>query len=86
MIAIGGGHAVGDEVIAARALNIPVTFIPADMNHALAVENAKKNALPVRSEFKGAADIAMDKSGFKTASCFKNLVGVLRALSSETRK
>ncbi|MFM7170315.1 MAG: hypothetical protein ACKOYH_05610 [Cyanobium sp.] len=41
-VAIGGGDVARDEVLAARQAGKPVLFFPADMNHQIAREKARK--------------------------------------------
>jgi hypothetical protein len=55
LIAIGGGAVARDELLAAKSLGKPVTFIPADMNHVVAVKKAVGRGEPVPKEFGGEA-------------------------------
>jgi len=55
MVAIGGGEVSRDELIAARRLGKKVQFIPADMNHEIARERARKRSQPAPTDFRGAA-------------------------------
>ena len=55
LIGIGGGEVARDELLAAKRLGKKVRFIPADMNHQKAREEAKKKGLPVPTNFGGAA-------------------------------
>jgi hypothetical protein len=55
MIAIGGGEVSRDELIAARRLGKKVQFIPADMDHEIARERARKRGQPDPTDFRGAA-------------------------------
>ena len=55
MIGIGGDEIGRDELLAAKRLGKKVRFIPADMNHQKAHEEAKKKGLPVPKNFGGAA-------------------------------
>lgn len=55
MIGIGGGAIARDELEEARGQGKRVTFIPADMNHALAVEKARKAGEPPPEDFRGEA-------------------------------
>ena len=55
IVGIGGGEIARDEMLAARQAGIPVDFIPADMNHALAREKAAKKGEPEPVDFRGAA-------------------------------
>jgi len=54
-VAIGGGDVARDELVAARQAGKPVTFIPADMNHAKARAKARKKNLPEPTDFRGSA-------------------------------
>jgi hypothetical protein len=60
-VAIGGGDIARDEMLAARRAGKPVTFIPADMNHRVAREEAQKQGLPAPTDFKGSAHNALAK-------------------------
>jgi hypothetical protein len=60
MIAIGGGEIARDELKAAQRLGKEVRFIPADMNHQVAREKAKKKGLPPPTSFAGAVDVAFE--------------------------
>ena len=55
LVGIGGGEFARDELLAARRAGKPVTFIPADMNHQLAREKARRRGQPEPTEFGGAA-------------------------------
>jgi hypothetical protein len=55
LVAIGGGEVARDELIAARRLGKRVRFIPADMNHRIAMDKALKKGQPVPTDFRGAA-------------------------------
>jgi hypothetical protein len=55
MVAIGGGEVARDELIVARRLGKTVQFIPADMNHEIARERARKRGQPAPADFRGAA-------------------------------
>jgi hypothetical protein len=59
LVAIGGGEVARDELLAARTLGKPVTFIPADMNHVAAVKKAARRGDPLPTDFRGAAAQAM---------------------------
>lgn len=59
LIAIGGGDVARDELLAAKALGKSVTFIPADMNHVIAIEKASRRGEPLPTEFGGAAAQAL---------------------------
>ena len=54
MIAIGGGEIARDEAMAAKAMGKKVRYIAADMNHAAAIEKARKKRQPVPHDFRGA--------------------------------
>ena len=55
LVAIGGGEVARDELNAGRRLGKKVQFIPADMNHAIARERARKRGEPAPTDFRGAA-------------------------------
>jgi hypothetical protein len=59
LVGIGGGEVARDELLAARRAGKPVTFIPADMNHQLAREKARRKGQPQPTEFGGAAAAAL---------------------------
>jgi hypothetical protein len=59
MVAIGGGEVARDELLAAKALGKPVTFIAADMNHVAAVKQAAGRGQPLPTDFRGAAHEAV---------------------------
>jgi len=54
LVAIGGGEVSRDEAMAGERAGKPVQFIPADQNHAAAIERAKKRGEPVPTDFSGA--------------------------------
>ena len=56
IVAIGGGEVARDELLAAKRRGKKVQFIPADMNHELAQEKARKKGLKAPTDFRGAAD------------------------------
>lgn len=58
-IAIGGGEVARDELLAARALGRPVQFHPADMQHAAAIDKARRQGAPAPTDFRGAAHAAL---------------------------
>ena len=62
-VAIGGGDLTRDEMLAARAAGKPVTFIPADMNHDIARERARKRGAPEPTDFRGSAHAALAPGG-----------------------
>lgn len=53
LICIGGGPIARDEYRAAEMLNKPVRYEPADMDHAAALEKARRKGAPEPSDFKG---------------------------------
>ena len=55
MVGIGGGDVARDEMLAAKQLGKEVRFIPADMNHRIAIEKAEKKGQSSPTEFHGAA-------------------------------
>ena len=55
MIGVGGGAIARDELEEARRRGKPVKFFPADMNHALATEKARKANDPLPTNFHGEA-------------------------------
>jgi hypothetical protein len=57
IVAIGGGEVSRDELIAAKRLCKKVQFIPADLNHEIARERARKRGQPAPTDFRGAAGI-----------------------------
>ncbi|HEU4679811.1 MAG TPA: hypothetical protein VFS35_09850 [Terrimicrobiaceae bacterium] len=59
--AIGGGDVARDEMLAARKLGKPVAFIPADLNHRIAREKARKKGQPEPTDFRGTAHAALAK-------------------------
>lgn len=59
LVGFGGGEIARDEMLAARRAGKPVSFHPADMNHALALAKAAKQGLPAPTDFRGAADAAL---------------------------
>ena len=63
VIGIGGGEIGRDELEAARARGKDVRFFSADMNHAIAIDKAKKKGLPPPTRFDGAASQAFSASG-----------------------
>lgn len=54
IVAIGGGEVARDELIAARKLGKRLQYIPADLNHQLAREKARKKSQPAPTNFGGA--------------------------------
>ncbi len=62
-VGIGGGDVTRDELLAARQAGKPVTFVAADMNHALAIEKAKKAGRPAPTQFQGSAHDALAGGG-----------------------
>jgi hypothetical protein len=62
IVAVGGGDIARDELIAAQRAGTPVTFIAADMNHAIAREQAVKKGQTAPTDFRGAAGAAFDRA------------------------
>lgn len=58
-VAIGGGEIARDELLAARRLGKPVLFYPADMQHAAAIDKARRKGEPAPQDFRGAAHPAL---------------------------
>ena len=56
LVAIGGGEAARDELIAATRAGKTIRFIPADMNHRIARDRAVKRGQTPPTDFRGAAD------------------------------
>ena len=59
LIAIGGGDVARDELIGAQRAGKAVRFIAADMNHAIALDRAKRRGQPVPTDFGGSAATAL---------------------------
>lgn len=59
IVGIGGGEVARDEMLAARRAGVPVTFIPADMDHRLAREKAERRGAAAPTAFGGAAHAAL---------------------------
>lgn len=59
LIAIGGGATSRDELVAARRLGKDVRYIPADLNHQIARDQAKAKGLPPPTKFSGAVGEAL---------------------------
>ncbi len=53
LVAIGGGAIARDELIAACAAGKPVAFVPAELNHAAALERARRDGAPVPEDVRG---------------------------------
>jgi hypothetical protein len=66
LVAIGGGEVARDELLAAKQLGKPVTFMPADMNHDIAVRKAAQRGEPLPTEFGGAAAQALRSGAGET--------------------
>lgn len=62
VVAIGGGMISKDEFFAAKRLGKKTIFIPAEMNHKLAIEKAQKKELPTPTDFRGALELALSES------------------------
>jgi hypothetical protein len=58
-VGIGGGEVARDEMLEARRRGTPVTFIPADMNHRIAREKARKLGRSDPVDFRGAAETTL---------------------------
>ena len=58
LVAIGGGEVSRDELIAATRAGKNTTYIPADMNHRIALEKAAKKGQAPPTNFRGAVDAA----------------------------
>lgn len=58
-IAIGGGEVARDELLAVRQAGRPAVFVPADTNHRIARERARKANRPEPTDFRGAAHSAL---------------------------
>jgi hypothetical protein len=63
IVGIGGGEVARDEMLEARRRGTPVTFIPADMNHRIAREKARKEGRGDPVDFRGAAEVALAPGG-----------------------
>lgn len=59
IVGIGGGDVARDEMLAAQARGTPVTFIPAEMDHAIARARAEKRQQPAPRDFRGSAHAAL---------------------------
>lgn len=59
IVGIGGGDIARDEMLAARAAGISVTFIPADLNHDLARAKAAERGDPPPGDYRGSAHEAL---------------------------
>jgi hypothetical protein len=58
IVAIGGGSVARDELNAARRMGKSTRFIPADLNHTVAIDKARSKGQPEPSDFRGAAGAA----------------------------
>ena len=58
-VAIGGGDVTRDEMLAARGAGKSVSFVPADMNHDIAREKARKKGVAEPTDFRGSAHPAL---------------------------
>ena len=58
-VAIGGGDVTRDEALALQRAGRPVTFIPADLNHRIASDKARKANRPEPADFRGSAHEAL---------------------------
>jgi NADPH:quinone reductase-like Zn-dependent oxidoreductase len=59
-IAIGGGDVARDELLAVRQAGRTVVFVPADTNHHIARERARKANRPEPKDFRGAVHAALE--------------------------
>ena len=55
LVAIGGGEVARDELTVAKRSGKRTEFIPADMNHQIARDKARKQGHPPPTDFRGAA-------------------------------
>ena len=55
IICIGGGEVARDELLAAKRAGKTIKYVPAEMNHQVAIDEARQKGLPVPTDFKGAA-------------------------------
>lgn len=62
VVAIGGGDVARDEALAAQRAGKVVLFVPADMNHRIAREKARKAGKPAPTDFRGSLDQAFRSS------------------------
>jgi hypothetical protein len=58
VVGIGGGEVARDELLEAKRSGREVRFLPADMNHEKARENARRRGIPLPTDFRGAAHLA----------------------------
>lgn len=63
LVAFGGGEVTRDELTAAERMGKKVRFVVAEMNHATAIDKAKKKNLPAPTDFYGAAYEKFGKGG-----------------------
>ena len=61
VFAIGGGEVSRVEYLAAQKAGKPVTFVAADMNHAIARKRAVSRKQPAPTDFRGALGAALAK-------------------------
>ena len=61
-IAIGGGDIARDEAAAAQAAGKPVRYIAADMNHAAAIDKARRTHQPAPQDFTGTLRLLFPRS------------------------
>lgn len=59
LVGIGGGDVARDELLAAQRMGKRVSFVPADMNHRLALDKAASKGLSAPTDFRGAAHAAL---------------------------
>ena len=61
MVGIGGGDVARDEMTTARSMGKDVRYVPADMNHRMAVDAALAKGLPEPTDFRGSAHAAFSR-------------------------
>jgi hypothetical protein len=59
VVAIGGGEVSRVEYLAAQRAGKPVTFVAAEMNHAVALKRAASRKQPPPTDFRGALGAAL---------------------------
>jgi hypothetical protein len=58
VVAIGGGDVARDELLAATARGKATAFVPAEMDHEIALEKARRKGVSEPTDFRGSAHIA----------------------------
>lgn len=61
LIAIGGGEIARVEFVAAKKLSKGTTFIPAEMNHRVAMESTRRKGVRPPTDFRGALESSLAK-------------------------